>query len=71
MRTESLCRFHPTRNPSQVTPPRAKQHSNGERLRSASRSRSDVSPLLAAACALHVADMEIEVAGEATGLEVF
>jgi hypothetical protein len=37
---------------------------------SRSKSRSDVSPLIAAAVALHVADMEIEVAG-ATSLQVF
>jgi hypothetical protein len=35
-----------------------------------SRSRSDVSPLIAAAAALHVADMELDVAG-ATKLEIF
>ena len=34
------------------------------------RSRSDVSPLIAAAGALHVADMELDIAG-ATELEIF
>jgi hypothetical protein len=38
---------------------------------SRSKSRSDVSPLLAAACALHVGDMEIDVAGARGGIEVF
>jgi hypothetical protein len=38
---------------------------------SRSRSRNDVSPLIALACALHTASVELEAAGATVALEIF